>query len=209
MPDNIKFYKIKKEIRILGIDDSPFDLHRDSGAQAMLVGVILRGGNWIDAVLSTKVEIDGNDSTDKISEMVNATRHKDLRIIMLSGVTFAGFNVADLKKIFENTNLPVIAFTRNYPEFEKIKKALQVNFTDWQARWESIENAGEPIPVAVEKKGKIKDDRIVYMQKYGIEVEDAKEILRLSITRGFVPEPIRIAHIIGSGIVSGDSKGGA
>ena len=49
----------------------------------------------------------------------------------------------------------------------------------------------------------------IYIQFHGIKIEDAIEIVKLSITRSSIPEPIRVAHIIAAGIVTGESHGSA
>jgi len=61
---NVKFYQIKKEVRILGIDDAPFDLHKSK--KTILIGVIFRGGSFLDGVLRTEIDIDGTNATKKI-----------------------------------------------------------------------------------------------------------------------------------------------
>ena len=65
---------IKKEIRILGIDDSPFDKFRDK--KVLIVGTVYRGGTYMDGVISTYAEVDGSDSAERIIEMIKRTRHK-------------------------------------------------------------------------------------------------------------------------------------
>jgi len=40
-------------------------------------------------------------------------------------------------------------------------------------------------------------------------MEDAEEIIRLSTTRSAIPEPVRVAHLIAAGVVTGESKGNA
>ena len=114
---HVKFYRIKDEIRILGIDDSPFSFRDDS---VLLVGCIFRGGKWLDGVLSTRVEVDGLDATEKIIDMVKNCKFKDLRVIMLDGLGFGGFNLVDIKKIFRETKLPVIVIIRQMPDFREI-----------------------------------------------------------------------------------------
>ncbi|MGZ7135696.1 MAG: endonuclease dU, partial [Methanobacterium sp.] len=96
--NNKRFRKIKPEIRILGIDDAPFPPHTQN--KVMLVGTVFRGGIWLDGVLRTHITGDGEDSTRKIIQMVNKTRHKgQIGVIMLDGVTFGGFNLANIKEI--------------------------------------------------------------------------------------------------------------
>jgi endonuclease V-like protein UPF0215 family len=43
----------------------------------------------------------------------------------------------------------------------------------------------------------------------GIDIVEAKEIIKISTIRGVVPEPIRLAHLISSGITRGESYGKA
>jgi uncharacterized protein len=194
-----KFRIIKQEIRILGVDDSPFPSHTTD--EVMLVGTVFRAGSWLDGVLSTYIHGDGTDATEKISEMVKNSRNLDqLGVIMLDGITFGGFNIVNIRQIFESTGIPVIVIMRKFPNFERIKKALK-KFDDWEDRWANVIEAGEVYSVDRPEP--------VYIQIHGIEREDAEDIVRLSTTRSSIPEPLRVAHIIAAGIVTGESKGSA
>ncbi len=51
--------------------------------------------------------------------------------------------------------------------------------------------------------------KTIVVQIRGISLSDAKDIILRSTVRGLIPEPIRVAHIIASGITKGDSKGRA
>jgi len=187
---------VKPEIRIAGFDDAPFSF-RDRETE--LVCTIFRGGSWIDGVLMTKVKVDGLDSTDRISELLNGSAHKDqLRVIMLDGVTFGGFNIVDLDRLSKATKLPVIAIVRDRPDMDSIKKAL-MRFDDWEKRWDIIEKAGtvKPLDVKDPKTGKLKS---IWFQTCGIDDETSRKIIRVSSTRSFIPEPIRVAHLIGQGL---------
>lgn len=188
-----KFRVIKPEIRVLGVDDGIFVPH--SKGFAPIVGVVFRGGYWLDGVMSTKVEVDGFDATEKIAAMVTSSpHHKQLRVIMLDGVTFAGFNVVDIKKLNEETRLPVIAVTRDRPDFGEIRKALR-KLPFPAKRWKAVVDAGEIFEVNTRSKKKR-----VYMEISGIIEEDARKILKLTSTRSSVPEALRVAHLVASGI---------
>ena len=188
-----KFRIIKPEIRVLGIDDGIFVPH--SKGFAPIVGVVFRGGYWLDGVMNTKVEVDGFDATEKITAMVtNSPHHKQLRVIMLDGVTFAGFNVVDIKKLNKKTKLPVIAVTRDRPDFGEIRKALN-NLPFPERRWKAVVNAGEIIEVNTRSR-----KERVYMEISGIVEEDARKIVKLTSTRSSVPEALRVAHLVASGI---------
>jgi uncharacterized protein len=197
--NNKKFRKIKSEIRILGIDDAPFTPHEEG--EVLLVGTVFRGGSWLDGVLTTRVQVDGMDSTSKIIRMVLDSRNLgQLGVIMLDGITFGGFNVVDIQQIYEKTTIPVIVVMRKYPRFEKIKRALD-NFENYPERWALIQRAGEVHLVDASEP--------IYIQIHGIDLEDALDIVQLSSTHSAIPEPIRAAHIIAAGVVTGESKGSA
>jgi endonuclease V-like protein UPF0215 family len=177
----------------LGVDDGVFVPH--SKGFAPIIGVVFRGGYWLDGVMSTRAEVDGFDASDKIASMiVNSPHYKQLRVIMLDGVTFAGFNVVDIKQLNMETKLPVIAVTRDKPDFDDIKRALG-HLPDPEKRWQAVLNAGQIIEVNTRNKKKK-----VYMETSGILEDDARKILRLTSTRSNVPEALRVAHIIASGI---------
>ncbi len=96
---NAKAFRIiKQEIRVLGIDDGKFIPH--TKGDALIVGVVFRGGCSIDGVMHTKVSIDGLDATQKLADMINGSPHRhQLRLVMLNGVTLAGFNIVDINKL--------------------------------------------------------------------------------------------------------------
>ncbi|MEM2947052.1 MAG: DUF99 family protein [Candidatus Bathyarchaeia archaeon] len=193
MPNTQKFRVIKPEIRVLGVDDGIFKPH--TKGLVPVVGVVFRGGYWLDGVMHTKVKVDGFEATRKIASMIKGSPHyKQLRVIMLNGVTIAGFNVVDIKKLNINTELPVIAVTRDKPNFDEIYDALK-KLPKSEERWKAILNAGELYEVPLRcGKGKI------YMQISGLSVEDARKILQLTSTRSYIPEALRVAHLIASGL---------
>ena len=186
---------VKKEIRVIGIDDSPFNKFRDK--KILVVGVVMRGGSWVDGVLSTKVSVDGSDSTKKIIEMVNKCKFKpQLQCVFLDGIAVAGFNIVDVKELSKKTKLPVVIVIRRKPDIENIKKTLiKINK---QNKIKLIEKAGNVVQV---------DD--IFVQLTGIELEQARKILKIVCTRSLIPEPIRLAHLIAQGVIFGESKGRA
>lgn len=194
-----KFYRIKDEIRVLGLDDGPFER---GDREVIVVGTVFRGGSFLDGVLSTSVEVDGLDSTDKLIELIKGTKFKDLRVIMLDGLAFGGFNLVDIHRLYDETVLPVIVVVRSKPNFAEIKAALE-NLPNKEERWSLIERAGEVTAVST------KPGKKIHIQFAGIREEDAREIVKLSSTRSLIPEPIRVAHLIAQGIVLGESKGKA
>ncbi len=186
---------MKKQIRVIGIDDASFDKFKDK--TVLVLGTIYRGGDFLDGLVSCYVEKDGEEATDKIIEMVNKTKFKpQLQYILLDGIAVAGFNVIDVNKLSKETNLPVIVIIRNYPNFKDIISALKKLKMDDKIKL--IKKAG-----SVEKIGNI------YAQLTNIDKEEAKQLFKILCTNSYVPEPIRVAHIIGSGLIKGESHGRA
>ena len=184
---------IKHEIRILGIDDSPFN--KKSSEKVLIIGAVFRGASQIDGVLSTYVSRDGTDATKKIISLIKKTRHLgQLRVVMINGVCVAGLNPLDIKKIHDETKLPVIIVTRNKPNPEKLRKAF-MKIKGFKKRWQAVENAGP-----------VREFMHLYFQFKGISEEDVKKIIRLTAVHSIVPEPVRTAHLIAGGIVSGESR---
>lgn len=192
---------IKREIRIVGFDDAPF-IPRTKG-KVPVIGVVFRGGDFLDGVFKTDVEIDGMNATDTLIKIINRSKHKEqLRVIMLNGITIGGFNMINISKLYKKTGLPVIAINRKKPNLKKIRIALQ-NFDDFEDRWKCIEDAGKIHKMKIEK------DKNIYFQFKGLKQNEVEMIIRLSCTRSLIPEPLRVAHLIASSLIKGESGGRA
>jgi endonuclease V-like protein UPF0215 family len=190
---------MKKQVRLLGIDDAPFSF---DDVLSSIIGVVMRGGSYIEGVLRDQIEIDGDDATQKISAMILNTRHKtQLRAVLLDGVAVGGFNVVDIEALHVSTGIPVITVTRDAPDLDAIQRALQNNFDDWKRRWDLLTRG--TLQCITTKHNPI------YVKSVGISEEETKEIITLSTIRGVIPEPIRVAHLIASGITRGESYGKA
>jgi hypothetical protein len=162
------------------------------------VGVVFRGGFWIDGLLSCWIQRDGMDATEKIIDMVTTTKHEDLRVLMTDGITFAGFNTIDIQEITQKTSLGIIPVMRRMPDLKSIKAALS-NFPDHERRWDCIQRAG-PIHSTAVQSGTL------YFQHAGISQEEAEKLIALTCMHSQIPEPVRVAHIIATGIVRGEAS---
>jgi uncharacterized protein len=186
-----KFRVIKPEIRVLGIDDGKFTPRTEG--DVIVVGVVFRGGYSIDGVMHTHIAIDGLDATEKFVSMINRSPHRrQLRLLMLNGITFAGFNVVDLKRLNAETGLPVLALTREKPDLTAVHEALK-NLPGSEERWRMVLDAGEIREIT-------NKDIKIYLELAGISLADAQKIIKLTSTRSSLPEPLRVAHLIASGI---------
>lgn len=189
---------MKKEIRVLGIDDSPFEFEDKT---VKVIGTFFRGGTWLEGVLSTEVEVDGEDATLKLIELVNKSKFKpQLQAILLDGIAVGGFNVINIKSLQQRTGIPAVVIIRKMPDFKKLEKTLKK--LGMGKKYLLMEKAGKPQEIKI-KSGKI------FVQLAGLNLAEAKKIMQICCTRSNIPEPIRAAHLIGAGMVKGESRGRA
>lgn len=187
---------IKPEIRVLGIDDSAL-----IDTDVVIIGAFMRGGEQLDGVLRSHVTKDGMDATDRIISMVKGSKnYGQIRVLMLDGVTYAGFNPVDINRLYVETGISIIVFMRSCPDFEKIRLALD-HLPQKEKRWDIIQRAGKIYRINVEKP--------VFIQLCGIDKQSAVRIVGMTSVHGNIPEPLRLAHLIATGVVLGESTGKA
>jgi len=190
---------MKPKSRFLGIDDAPF---RFSDEFVPVVGVVTQAPSYIEGVLTTLVEVDGHDATERIAEMVRASRYREgLAMIFIDGTAVGGFNVIDVDALHTAANVPVVTITRRAPNLAAIETALKRRFVDWEERLRVIQRHGvEPIPT------KHAPLHVTYV---GATRAEVREALALTTVRGALPEPVRVAHLIAAAIARGESSGRA
>ncbi|HHE75698.1 MAG: DUF99 family protein [Thermoplasmata archaeon] len=188
---------MKKNIRALGIDDSYFVPHKPGKVE--IVGVVMRAPNYIEGILIKKIEVDGLDCSDKIVEMLSSRFGSQLKVILTQGMTFGGFNILDMDKVYRVSRIPIMAISRKMPNMEEIKNALKKHFPDWKKRWELL--SSHEIQKVRNK------DYDLFVQSIGLAQSEIAEILELFTVRGAIPEPLRVAHLIASALHFGESRG--
>ena len=189
--------KVKPEIRVVGFDDGTFSfsskLSRD---KTVLVGVVMKGSSEVVGVLSRWIRVDGRDATEAIVNAVVNSRFKDLRVIMLKGITYAGFNVVDLEELHSRTGLPVVVVIRKRPDLNAMEAALRKHFEDAEERIRLLRKA-PPLHELIPGK--------LYVQSLGVDEKTAAEIVRVTTRTGLIPESLRLAHMIASALMTGES----
>jgi endonuclease V-like protein UPF0215 family len=188
--------QVKSEIRILGVDDARFRRGHDPWTR--LVGVVTRGGQWIEGCLQAPIRVDGGDATTQLAEMIRGSSHYDqLRVVMTCDTIFGGVNVVDLSIVAKQTGLPLIAVSDSKPDMARVADAFRRLCPDgWQAKLAMLERSG-PIRPLESRRGRAP----VYLQWAGLPFEQAAELVRKTATRSRIPEPIRIAHLVARSFV--------
>jgi hypothetical protein len=153
----------------------------------------------MDGLLSCYVEKDGEDATGRIIEMIKDSKFKpQIQAIFLDGIAVAGFNVINPEVIYKEIKIPVVVIIREYPDYKKMFDALEK--LGMKKKIDIIKNMPNPVKI---------DDLDIYVQHIGMGLEDTKELLGIACSRANVPEAIRVAHLIASGVADGQSRGRA
>lgn len=190
---------MKPNVRVLGIDDAPFDFE---DATVPVVGALMRGPTYLEAVLRTDVAVDGRDATDRLARMVTASSHVESpQAVLLDGIAFGGFNVVDLDALHDAIGVPVLTVTRDAPDLDAMRATLKARFDDWADRWRPIAE-GTIRPVAT-------DHDPVHVKAVGLDDDAVDDLVSSFTVRGRIPEPVRVAHLIAGGIATGESGGRA
>lgn len=175
----------------IGIDDAPFK--RGERAPVPVSGVVCQGTRF-DGLLWGHITQDGSDATEVLASRITSSKFgRQAHVVLTDGVTVGGLNVIDLRELADRLAVPCIAVMRRRPDLVAMRRALQ-RVPDPDRRWAIIQRAG-PIH---EREG-------FTFQVVGAALEDAAQALVALTDRGRVPEPLRLAHLIGSAVVTGES----
>lgn len=182
---------MKEDVRVMAVDDGPFRFGDDA---AFLVGLVVRGKGYLEAMYSTTVSLDRLDATDTVAGLVMGSKQlPQLKAIMLDGLTFAGFNVVDIEALHEKTGVPVLTAVDKVPDHDAIAKALEGRFGDWEERLRLI-------TMPRTHRIDLPDGGALTCHVAGMDLEEAKEVLRVTTLRGHLPEPLRMADLVASGL---------
>ncbi len=181
---------------VVGFDDAPFD--RGHRGDVPVVGAVF-SGPVLQGILVGKVRKDGANAAAELARLVSAGRFSGhLQLILLQGIALAGFNVVDVPLLHEGTGLPVLVVARREPDLAAIREALLGRVPGGRRKWRLIERLGPMEEVA--------DVRV---QRAGLSLEEAGEVIRATAVNGRIPEPLRTAHLVAGALATGESRGRA
>lgn len=187
----------KRLSNIIGFDDAPFA--PDHTGPVTVVGTVYAGLQFNGVIIGT-VDKDGSDAAESLVRLVYDSKFAEYpQLIMLQGITMAGFNVVDLFYLHRELALPVLVVSRRLPDLAAIRKALlETGLPQGQHKWALIEQAGP-----MEPAGK------AYVQRAGLSLAEAVAVVERFSIYGNLPEPLRTAHLIAGAIAEGQSRGKA
>ncbi|HKA88863.1 MAG TPA: DUF99 family protein [Haliangiales bacterium] len=180
----------------IGFDDAPFP--RRHRGDVLVVGAAFSQLRF-EGVVSCRVRRDGRNATDALATAVGGSKFAPhVKVVLLQGIALAGFNVVDIHRLAATLARPVIVVMRRLPRLDKVRRALLERTRGGAAKWALIEAAGAPEPIAG-----------VWVQRAGIDLPLAGQLVASLQANGWIPEPLRVAHLIAGGVTTGESRGRA
>ena len=190
--DKLEFLlRHNRQIRAIGFDDAPFVRHT---TKAVAVAGVVCALTRFEGMLWGKIEADGWDSTKQLTQMLLASKfYPQLHLVLLDGIGMGGLNLIDLPLLAQQLQLPCVAVMRKFPKLKKMKEAISL-LSHPEKRLQILARAGE-----------IYSYPPFYFQVCGLSPELTVRILRRLTDRGNVPEALRLAHLIASAVMNGES----
>lgn len=180
-----------RTIRVIGFDDAPFD--RYSGQPVNVAGVVC-GGTRFEGMLWGQIQVDGWDATDTLCQMLGRSKFlPQIHLVLLDGISLGGFNLIDLPLMAERLRRPCCAVMRRHPDLHAVVQAMK-RLPDADVRAAIMQRAGP-----------IYEHRPFYFQVAGVNPAIAGNALARLTDCGNVPEALRLAHLITSAVVKGES----
>lgn len=176
----------------IGFDDAKFELHSNS-KKTQLIGVVCQGTRMVKTVRN-EIEIDGFDVTEKLIELVQ-DNIKHAQYTLTDSITFGGFNIIDMEEVYKQTGRPIIAVSEREVDLDSVKKAILSKFPDtYEQKFQNIIKAGDLFQTEIETAGGMSN---VFFHSKGISYEDVNALFQKICIDSKLPEPVRLAHLIG------------
>jgi len=180
-----------KTVRVVGLDDGPFV--KRPRARVPLVGAVCAGTRF-EGMVFGRVVHDGFGATDEIVRLlVDGKFLPQLHLVLLDGIAVGGFNVIDLERLAATLKRPCVAVMRKAPDLAAVERVLG-SLSQGARRLATLHRAG-PIHSAPP----------FHFQVHGATPAEVSRVLPSLTDRGLVPEALRLAHLIGSALVTGQS----
>lgn len=184
-----------KNASCIGVEDGPFLSKRLGGTRAPLVIVKLEGPH-LTTVRAGWIDVDGIDATDRALKLLGTISFANSPIL-LSGVTFGGFNLIDPRRLQKRFRTPTIVVVGSRPNNRAVERALLRHFPDWRERWRIIKSLGPLRSVRT-----VASENPLYFEAFGCSNVEARRILRGWAMVSRVPEPLRVAGLVARGLFS-------
>jgi endonuclease V-like protein UPF0215 family len=194
VPHGRRLHTGRREEHLLGIDDGPFEKGQCDGVP--VVGVMMEGSDLVEAVAQTRFAVDGPGATEFLAAWISGLRLRpSLQGIVLGGITLAGLAVVDIEALSSALGVPTLVVNRRDPSSHRLHAALDA--AGLSERKEIVDRT----PTAFEAQPGL------WIAHAGVDQDAALDLVRATLGKSKLPEPLRVAHLIARALVSGESRG--
>ncbi len=180
-----------RTLRAVGFDDAPFVRRRRGDVG--VAGVVCAGTRF-EGLVWGRVRQDGWNATDALARLLVGGKFlPQLHLVLLDGLSFGGLNLVDLPGLAARLGRPCVAVMRRPPDLDAVERAVRV--LPNPARRLALLAAAGP----VHRSGPFT------FQVAGAAPEEIGRALARLTDRGAVPEPLRLAHLVGAAVRRGES----
>ncbi len=180
----------KKGLRGLAIAES----FRANSKKSILAGVVMRKDFVIDGFVFGSATLEGDDATDELLKMYTRLERPDVSFILISGIILSMYNIVNLKKISEKTQIPAIGVT--YEDSSGIEDSIRHHFPkSYKSKLEQYRKLGG------REKITLHTSYDVYIRCEGCTILEAKKLLDSLTIQGSVPEPLRVSSMLANSIL--------
>lgn len=184
-----------RALRAIGFDDGPHP--RTRGVRVPVAGVVCRGVRF-EGLLWGHVRKDGTGATTTLASMLRASKYlPQVHLVLLDGIALGGLNVVDLPALAAAVDRPCVAVMRRLPDLPAMARAIHA-LPRPEARLARLGRAGP-----------IHSRPPFVFQVCGLDPDRTHDALVRLTDTGHVPEALRLAHLIGSAVCDGQSRGRA
>jgi uncharacterized protein len=156
----------------------------------------MEGADRIESVAMGAFPVDGEDVTGYLAGWIGGLRTRPaLQGVILGGITVAGLAVVDVADLAERLGLPVLVVTRRSPVGSDLAAALHSAGLDHRL----------PLVQRVPRAFGVGEG--LHLAHAGTSRAEAERLVLSCLAKSRLPEPLRIAHLIGQAIVLRESRG--
>ncbi|MGQ0702354.1 MAG: endonuclease dU [Gemmatimonadales bacterium] len=179
---------------VLGVDDAPFDKWQDRTVP--VVGVLMEGNDLIEGVAIGAFPVDGEHATSFLAQWIGGLRWRAaIQGVVLGGITLAGLGLVDLEALAAELGIPAFAVTRRDPAQSRIPRAL------------IAAGLADRLEIASRSPRGVRVSPGLYVAMAGTAPAQGAALVRATIRKSRLPEPLRVAHLIGAALARGQSRG--
>jgi endonuclease V-like protein UPF0215 family len=186
----------KTRPHLLGVDDGPFE--KDQFAPVPLVAVMMEGADLVEGLAVSAFPVDGGDATGWLASWLSGLRAlRSAQAVLLGGISLAGLGIVDLPELARRLARPVVSVTRRRPSNTELCRALEAA------------GLADRIAIVERSPRAVRVEDGLYVAHAGASAGDAARLVRAGLGKAGLPEPLRLAHLIGCAIALGESRGRA